>query len=79
MCELCTPTDVLTDNDLAYARFDSNSLSPGHALIIPRRHVADYFDMTLEEQAALGELLRATRENILAVFAPAGCNHGVHA
>ena len=78
MCELCTPADVLTDNALAYARFDSNSLSRGHTLIIPRRHVADYFDMTLEEQAAVSELLRAARDLIVARHSPDGFNIGVN-
>jgi diadenosine tetraphosphate (Ap4A) HIT family hydrolase len=78
MCELCTPADILTSNDLAYARFDSNGLSRGHTLIVPRRHVADYFDMTLQEQAAVGELLRAARDMIGARYTPDGFNIGVN-
>ncbi len=78
MCELCTPAEVLTDNALAYARLDSNSLSRGHTLIVPRRHVADYFDMTVQEQAAIGELLRTARDMIVERHSPDGFNIGVN-
>ena len=40
-------------NELAYARYDSNSLAPGHVIVVPRRHVADFFDMTDAEQASV--------------------------
>lgn len=29
-CELCTPNDVIFENALAYVRYDSNFLGPGH-------------------------------------------------
>ena len=37
---------VLIEDKLAYVRYDNNSLSKGHVLAVPRRHVADFFDMT---------------------------------
>ena len=43
-CELCTPDMVLIEDELAYVRYDNNSLSKGHVLAVPRRHVADFFD-----------------------------------
>ena len=49
-CELCTPEMVLIEDELAYVRYDNNSLSKGHVLAVPRRHVADFFDMTAEER-----------------------------
>lgn len=42
-CLLCTPQYVVLENNLAFARHDDNALSPGHLLIIPRRHVASLF------------------------------------
>ena len=78
MCELCAPTDVLTENELAYARFDSNSLSPGHVLIVPRRHVADFFEMTPQEQAAMQELLQTAHREIHKRHSPDGFNIGVN-
>ena len=77
-CELCLPADVVAENDLAYARYDSHALSAGHALIVPRRHVADFFDMTEEEQGAVLDLLRKTRSIVLKKHAPDGFNIGAN-
>jgi diadenosine tetraphosphate (Ap4A) HIT family hydrolase len=78
MCELCAAENVLLSNEEAYARFDSNSLSPGHVLIVPRRHVADFFDLTRNERAAVDDLLQAAHKEICARFSPDGFNIGVN-
>ena len=76
-CELCVPAQVVADNAAAYARYDSNSLAPGHVIVVPRRHVADFFDMTAEEQAAVQALLNEARRVIQAKHSPDGYNVGV--
>jgi len=78
VCELCTPADVLLQNDLAYARFDNNALSRGHALVIPKRHVASFFDMTTAEQAAVLGLLTEAQRLIQRDHSPDGYNIGVN-
>ena len=40
-------------------------MSAGHSLIIPKRHFADYFDMTGEEHKALHHLVRIRRKQLL--------------
>jgi diadenosine tetraphosphate (Ap4A) HIT family hydrolase len=45
-CELCKTEMALFGDENAFVRYDNNSLSKGHVLIIPRRHVADFFEMT---------------------------------
>ena len=77
-CELCLPNDVLVENSLAYARYDNNSLSRGHALIIPKRHVASYFDMTSDEQSAVMSLLNQVQHIVQKQHAPDGYNIGVN-
>ena len=77
-CELCQRQGVLFENPLAYARPDNNSLSRGHVLVIPKRHVASYFDMTVDEQAAVVDLLRQVQTSIQALHAPDGYNIGVN-
>ena len=77
-CELCTPSDVVLESDLAYARYDSNSLSRGHILVIPKRHVASFFDMTEAEQAAVLHLLNQSEKFIAAKHSPDGYNIGVN-
>ena len=77
-CELCTPADVVAQNALAYARYDSNSLSRGHVIIVPKRHVADFFEMSEAEQTALLELLRQAKSLVQKKYSPDGFNIGAN-
>jgi diadenosine tetraphosphate (Ap4A) HIT family hydrolase len=77
-CELCRPESVLLEGSLAYVRHDNNSLSRGHVLIVPRRHVASYFDMTAEEKAEIQSLLDRAQSRIAADHSPDGYNIGVN-
>ena len=54
-CPFCTivEADRLIETDLVIGFFDRYPVSPGHLLLIPRRHVASWFDATPEERAAL--------------------------
>jgi diadenosine tetraphosphate (Ap4A) HIT family hydrolase len=77
-CELCEPGQLLIENALAYVRYDSNSLSRGHVLVVPKRHVAGFFEMTPEEHEAVNALLRQAQALIQAEYAPDGYNIGVN-
>ena len=77
-CELCSRREVLLENALAYVRHDNNSLSRGHVLVIPKRHVASFFDMTTEEQSAVLELLGEIQRSIHKQHSPDGYNIGVN-
>jgi diadenosine tetraphosphate (Ap4A) HIT family hydrolase len=77
-CELCGPVEVVTENELAYVRYDNNSLSRGHVLVIPRRHVASFFDMTSEEQTAVLGLLNQAYRLIQENHRADGYNIGVN-
>jgi diadenosine tetraphosphate (Ap4A) HIT family hydrolase len=69
---------VLFENALAYVRYDSNSLARGHILSVPKRHVADFFDMTADEQSAVLALLNQAQRVIHKEHAPGGYNIGVN-
>lgn len=56
---------VISQNKLAYAIYDGFPVTNGHALIIPKRHVPDFFSLTLEEVADSYELLDLIRRSIL--------------
>ena len=77
-CELCERQEVLRENALAYVRHDNNSLSRGHVLVIPKRHVADFFDLTAQEQAAVLSLLAEAQKSIQKEHSPDGYNIGVN-
>ncbi len=77
-CELCSPHEIVLEHALAYARYASNSLRRGHLLVIPKRHVADFFDMTPEEQGAVLDLLNQAQALIKKKHSPDGFNIGVN-
>jgi diadenosine tetraphosphate (Ap4A) HIT family hydrolase len=56
-CELCNAETALFSDDNAFVRYDNNSLSKGHVLVVPRRHVADFFEMTWPEKTSIIALL----------------------
>lgn len=77
-CELCRLEQILFEEREAYVRFDNHSLSPGHVLVVPRRHVASFFDMTWEEKTAVLTLLDRAKEHIAKEHRPDGYNIGVN-
>jgi diadenosine tetraphosphate (Ap4A) HIT family hydrolase len=68
---------VSLDNELAYSARDSYTVSPGHTLIIPRRHVASFFDLTPEEMKACMELISEERRGLDEEFKPDGDGYNI--
>ena len=77
-CPLCAETRILAENELAFACPDSNPVSPGHSLIMPKRHVAEYFQATAEEKAAIMALIDEMKNILDAQYHPDGYNIGVN-
>lgn len=77
-CPFCRPDDILFENDLAYAQSDKHPVNPGHLLIIPKRHVADFFLTTEAEKVALLSLLDEAKHYLDSQHAPAGYNVGIN-
>jgi ATP adenylyltransferase len=48
---------IVDENALAYAIRDGFPVSPGHTLLIPKRHTLDYFGLTQEEVIAINQLM----------------------
>ena len=79
-CLFCIdPRGVTIQHELAYSARDSYPASPGHTLIIPRRHVASFFDLTPEEVAGCMDLIKEEKKLIDEAFNPDGYNIGVNA
>ena len=53
------------ENELAYASYDSYPVSEHHFLVIPKRHIKDYFDLTNEELLACNDLIRIAKNEII--------------
>ena len=52
------------ENKLAYASYDSYPVTEHHCLIIPKRHIKDYFDLSNNELVACNELIQIIKKEI---------------
>lgn len=77
-CPFCHPGKAVLQNTLAFALFDKSPVTPGHLLLIPRRHVADWFETTGAERQDLLALADEARQWLLREHAPGGFNLGVN-
>ena len=52
------------ENELAYASYDSYPVTEHHCLIIPKRHIKDYFDLSDKELIACNDLIQIVKDEI---------------
>lgn len=79
-CAFCDidPARILATNKHAVAIFDGFPISPGHTLIISKRHIVTLFEATQEELIAIFNLLFEVREQIIQKLNPNGYNIGIN-
>lgn len=80
-CIFCKNLDKfqrICETEKCVAFYDGFPVSPGHALIIPKRHVANYFDLSEEEKAEMQDVLVKVKEVLQKEFSPDGFNIGVN-
>lgn len=77
-CIFCNPSDIILENSLALAIYDKYPVSPGHMLLITKRHISDFFDTTTEERQALNGLLDEAKSWLDDKYHPAGYNIGIN-
>ena len=77
-CPFCSlvETRIIAGLDLAIACWDAFPVSPGHALIVPRRHVASWTEATPDEKAAILSAIDVARVHIDERHRPDGYNIG---
>ena len=56
--------DLIFDNEFAFASFDSYPVSKYHSLIVPKRHILDYFELTNDELLACNDLIKKKKKKI---------------
>ena len=79
-CPFCDPArgPVFWRGRLVLGLWDSFPVSPGHALLVTRRHVADWFSASSDERRALIDDLEVARAVIQAGHSPDGFNIGIN-
>jgi len=78
-CIFCKPQrEILAENEHAIAVFDTYPVSPGHSLILPRRHAVTVWDLPEAEYLACYALVRVLKPVLEERFKPDGFNVGVN-
>ncbi|RCJ17732.1 HIT family protein [Nostoc sp. ATCC 43529] len=80
-CIFCNPRKnltLLTESATAYAIFDGYPISKGHVLVIPKRHVSNYFELPFKEQSACWFMVNKVQEILKTEFKPDGFNVGMN-
>lgn len=77
-CPFCPPlsVDPVVANEGAVALPDGFPVSPGHTLIVPRRHVRSFFDLTPEERGDIMHLVVELKGILEDLHRPSGYNVG---
>ena len=70
--------NVFLENNLAWVKWDEFPVSKGHALIISKRHVQDFFGTNLEERIAMAKLIDEVKIIIDKEYKPDGYNIGIN-
>ena len=79
-CPFCTlpPERIIQENQHAVFVLDGYPVSQGHSLIIPKRHVASWFDVTAIERDSMINLLDLAKDKITSEASPDGFNIGIN-
>jgi diadenosine tetraphosphate (Ap4A) HIT family hydrolase len=65
-CIFCNEkkNNIVDENDHAYASYDPYPVSKKHCLIVPKRHVKNYFDLSEKEILACNQLIKSMKIKI---------------
>jgi diadenosine tetraphosphate (Ap4A) HIT family hydrolase len=79
-CLFCTPPGdrIFFSDELVIGLWDAYPVSPGHALLVPRRHIATWFDSSAPERMALVAAIDVAKAIIDNDCRPDGYNIGVN-
>ncbi len=79
-CPFCPPSPgrIVAGDEFALVIRDNYPVSPGHTLIIPRRHIGSYFEASAAERASILRLLDEAKAALDAEFHPDGYNIGMN-
>lgn len=79
-CPFCEPPTerLISESEAALALYDGLPVSPGHALVVPRRHVASWNEATPDEKSAIWREVDAVRDLLASRHRPDAFNIGLN-
>ena len=76
-CPFCeTDQEIILDSELCFSIYDKYPVNKGHILIIPKRHVGDYFQLQHDEVDSIWEMVHEVKVFLENEFNPQGFNIG---
>lgn len=80
-CPFCSPApdgELITESATIYAMMDKYPVSPGHALIVPKQHIPDYFNLPERTKQGCWSVVDRVQKLIAQRLQPDGFNIGVN-
>lgn len=77
-CIFCNISNVIIEDELSIAFYDKYPVNKGHVLIVPKRHVNDYFSLNKDEINSINNLLFQCKELLDKEVKPDGYNIGMN-
>ena len=76
-CPFCDTTrEILLESEMCFAIYDKFPVNSGHVLVIPERHVGNYFDLNQNEMDGLCNMQNDIKSILEQKFNPDGFNVG---
>ena len=70
--------ELLFESATAFSFFDKYPVNKGHTLVVPKRVVASYFDLSVKEQTACWIMVNKVKDELQERFNPDGFNVGIN-
>ena len=79
MCPFCkSEREIIVENEWAFSFYDQYPVADGHCLVIPKRHVEDLSELTIEEHRSLFDLVMSTIDYLKEHHSQDGFNIGAN-
>ncbi len=72
------PRELIYESGTAFSFFDKYPVSKGHALVVPKRLISNYFDITIKEQMACWMMVNKIKGMLQNKYNPDGFNIGIN-
>ena len=78
-CPFCNDIDsIIDESKYWYAIYDKYPVSKGHTLLISKRHISSFFDLTSEETRQIHSMIKRVKRKLDDKYFPNGYNIGVN-
>ena len=72
------PRALIYESGTAFSFYDKYPVSQGHALVVPKRLISNYFDITIKEQMACWMMVNKVKAMLQNRYNPDGFNIGIN-